>query len=726
MIMLEKQNLLLLYSVITFISIDLSLGKHKPGRSHHRHRHQSDQPRRCIGGDKCDECAVGHVQTYQAIGPDHEVHTRYIPSNERPTCTPCGECFDNWERILEDLDRNTTRRVEEAEKVKITGAAGAYTARFHGMEESIAEVNDIISRSSLKNEELEQFTESITSLEDDLEGTGERSKRLGASLAETGRTIMQGNFNLTQLRQEADRLQRRADNMKDKATKLQEANVAGALKLTGAAAERSEQAAVQVEMITGQSGVLHKSDKTRGATEVLLKGSLQQGIANTTNTNIADLAKVNAEIRRLEERIPELNKAVCDGDTSVEEPCDQLCGGAGCNKCGDVSCGEGALTKAQDAVTDAKEAEKILREKNIRAEEALNSITSVHNTVLEAKEMAQVAFDRANDAKNRSQGESDRVDDLTKKINDFLGGDHATPEQVKAVAQQCLNSQMTMDANQIKTLAAQINAATASVTNVQRINDETRDPLAKAQELKHRANQAKRLAAAQLISAQNVTKSLGDAEDAQSDAEAAVQAAMKDIQDARKDLAFIESEMQDAATISNITFTETRDLMEKQKSLQTAYISNENQVKKAQTAAEEAKIQATKANADLYALNSKYRTVSETLTGKEANIGSAKDQALGLQRRANALSNSASQKLDDLLYMEKQYEDNQKELETLSSTLTKMNCNMQLHLKVIQSKSAWYTGCTPPTTWIHEENCNCDQPDQPDPICIMGPLFDPL
>lgn len=32
--------------------------------------------------------------------------------------------------------------------------------------------------------------------------------------------------------------------------------------------------------------------------------------------------------------------------------------------------------------------------------------------------------------------------------------------------------------------------------------------------------------------------------------------------------------------------------------------------------------------------------------------------------------------------MEKQYEDNQKELETLSSTLTEMNCQMQIHLKV--------------------------------------------
>ena len=52
-----------------------------------------------IGGEKCDECDVGHVQNRQ-IGPDHEVQTRLIPYGERPNCVPCGECFNNWKRIL--------------------------------------------------------------------------------------------------------------------------------------------------------------------------------------------------------------------------------------------------------------------------------------------------------------------------------------------------------------------------------------------------------------------------------------------------------------------------------------------------------------------------------------------------------------------------------------------------------------------------------------------------
>ena len=59
------------------------------------------------------------------------------------------------------LQANTTLRVEEAEKVKITGAAGAYTAAFENMESQISEVNKIIDRSSHKNEELASFSQEI-------------------------------------------------------------------------------------------------------------------------------------------------------------------------------------------------------------------------------------------------------------------------------------------------------------------------------------------------------------------------------------------------------------------------------------------------------------------------------------------------------------------------------------------------------------------------------------
>lgn len=97
---------------------------------------------------------------------------------------------------------------------------------------------------------------------------------------------------------------------------------------------------------------------------------------------------------------------MCDGETSREEPCDDLCGGAGCGKCGDVSCGEGALTKSQDALKDAQDAEDLLKQKDLEAEEALNKINTVHNSVQRAAQLADEAKRAAEDAQTRWEEES--------------------------------------------------------------------------------------------------------------------------------------------------------------------------------------------------------------------------------------------------------------------------------------------------------------------------------
>lgn len=40
-----------------------------------------------IGGYRCDKCDRGYYGT-------------------APTCSPCGECFENWDRIVQDLKSN--------------------------------------------------------------------------------------------------------------------------------------------------------------------------------------------------------------------------------------------------------------------------------------------------------------------------------------------------------------------------------------------------------------------------------------------------------------------------------------------------------------------------------------------------------------------------------------------------------------------------------------------
>lgn len=51
---------------------------------------------------------------------------------------------------------------------------------------------------------------------------------------------------------------------------------------------------------------------------------------------------------------------VCDGEG---DPCDALCGGAGCNRCGGISCDDGAVTKASNALSVAEDAAAILTDR---------------------------------------------------------------------------------------------------------------------------------------------------------------------------------------------------------------------------------------------------------------------------------------------------------------------------------------------------------------------------
>ena len=220
------------------------------------------------------------------------------------------------------------------------------------------------------------------------------------------------------------------------------------------------------------------------------------------------------------------------------------------------------------------------------------------------------------------------------------------------------------------------------MTDVDKINAETAEPLMKAEELKRNAMEAKKEAEDKLETAQKVVKSLTDSEDAQNIAEAAIQSAQSDIAAARRDLGKIETEMEVATELSTDTFSKTEELLRRQKALQTVYIANENHVKSAQEAAESAMNKAKKASEDLYTLNSDFFQVSESLEQKVGKIGSAKDRALDLHNRANKLANSASSKLAKLLDMEKEYEENQRQLDTLSEQLTELNCKMQIHLTV--------------------------------------------
>ena len=134
--------------------------------------------------------------------------------------------------------------------------------------------------------------------------------------------------------------------------------------------------------------------------------------------------------------------------------------------------------------------------------------------------------------------------------------------------------------------------------------------------------------------------------------------------------------MDEAILSSDRSVSDVRDLSARQQSLQTGFIMNENRVNSARDAAVAAKDlvkvtlysyyhyqrkilkflkknisnypQASSANAELYQLNSEFKNVSSSLDVKTNDIGRAKDLAVDLQRRANELATSASNKMANI------------------------------------------------------------------------------
>ena len=107
-----------------------------------------------------------------------------------------------------------------------------------------------------------------------------------------------------------------------KFSSLQESNVEGALTLTKEALKKSQDAKQKVEMVSLANGLLTNSETQRKATERLMDKT-RTDYTSTQSENQGTLDNIITQIEHLEEKIPGLSKQVCDGETSVEEPCDR-------------------------------------------------------------------------------------------------------------------------------------------------------------------------------------------------------------------------------------------------------------------------------------------------------------------------------------------------------------------------------------------------------------------
>ncbi|XP_042225500.1 laminin subunit beta-1-like isoform X3 [Homarus americanus] len=620
-----------------------------------------------IGGNKCDECARGFT-------------------GRAPYCQPCGECFDNWDLILKELKERTESLIHAAGEIKQTGATGAYSHEFESMEEKIDDVRDILLSANMTSDSLVSLEDVIAQLSANLSSAAADLQGLEQGVDNTTQRISLATNALADLRLQAEELRNQAGDQKEEATKLQEANVEGALNLTRHAGERSRAAQERVEFTRV---IVSESERNRRRTENLLLHAGDR-FNRTQDENEANLASLSELLDDMDDGMPDLNEQVCDrrGD-----PCDTYCGGAGCGKCGGLSCNDGLVNIAETALKFADDAEETLKKKEASADELLRGVSGAKRQSDIAFDLAKMAFSMTFEARNMTDSYKAAISRLIEEIQEYFSTPGAKPKEIRIIAEEVLGLDISLKPEQITDLAERITLTIESLTNIDAIIDATRNDLASAVELKERADQAKKKAEETLNVAERVVEALDEAGVAQDAAEEAVMKASNDIDITQTHLTQIASETSDAQVKANSSLKEVQRLEDRVEEVKLQYKINQRHLEDTTNVVSQAALKSQRAANDARQLEDKYLTVEESLVLKSKAAEDARRRAEDLKKRANKLASEAFSKLDTLNEIEEAFQSNEQILENYEEEIRRMEISMVEYHEYILKKTEFYATC---------------------------------
>ncbi|GLV46313.1 LanB1 [Carabus blaptoides fortunei] len=550
-----------------------------------------------IGGGKCDTCARGYL-------------------GEAPHCSPCGECFDNWDRILNNRHQQTLDIIDKARKMKKVGATG--------------EIN------------LKQIT-------------------------------------LNDLKNKEDTVRNITNQLKNNATILQQANVLGALELIQVAKQKSMQAADEVNKA---KRILDEADRQCRSSELTVNRTIKGFLETNGDINMA-LEKLQTTLDENNEKIPIVNNQICD---KMGNPCDSLCGGADCGFCGGVSCEEGAMKKAENALYAVNTAEIYLREKELKVDELLRAATQLKDDVNNAKDLANSAYDRALLANNNSNSSLENRNEKMVAMLEFLEKKEANPTDVITLTDEINQMNIKLEPEEITDLADKIKNTLQSLTNIDVIIKDTAPNLEKANVLKKSADEAKNNANGILTSANRIVEALTDAKNAQDKAESAIDKVKDDIKVAEKALTEIASESSVARSKANETAGKVETLQKNLKNLQENVLKNKlfaTEVgKSAKVVEEQAKSSEIQANM----LKEEYDKVNKTLVDKSSRSHSSRGRANELLQRALKLTINTNSTLNELQDIQSAHNKHETNLKELSDTIDELNGKLKDYLDEINKR----------------------------------------
>lgn len=620
-----------------------------------------------IGGYKCNECARGYIGQF-------------------PYCTPCGECFNNWDLILSALENATAETIQRAKEIKLIGATGAYTFEFNALDTKLQNIRDLLQNTTVSLQDIDILDREGGELKRKLTGSHQKLVETEENLEKIYSSLSLSAVELEALQNQSALVKKLSKELKENGIQLQESNIEGALNLTRNAFERT----LDLGVIKNEAeDYAANTDRNCKRVETLANKMKDESNAVTANDKIIN--EYREELSMLTGLVPELNNEVCD---KRGDPCDSLCGGAGCGACGGLSCERGALTRTEKALKIAKDTEQEIKTKKDQADQTIRSLFQAKVNASEAYQKSKSAHEDAERFLNRTNTNIKQGEQIIETLNAFMNNNTALPGESKNLAQKTLELDLTLDPLEIQNLGGKINDAVSSLKDVEKIIYNTKNDLERVNQLQAKANETKATANKILQTANLVVKNLDDADESQKKALDAIQQANGNIELAVKDLDQIDQETTEAEAPANTTAEQVEKLAKKMNGLQKNILKNELDAKEIKKEANKVKDAATGARNDANNLKTFSHAANQTLTDRANRSENARERAKLLLQRASVLTVDTIEKLRELQSMQDTYQDKNTVLQKLQDDIKPLNDELTLHLKNIQTQADRYRQCT--------------------------------
>lgn len=352
------------------------------------------------------------------------------------------------------------------------------------MEYKLQVIQQLLDNTSVSSNDIEYLENFVIDLRKDLTNSVERLNNSDKVLETIYSGINLAGVELDGMRNKSEQIKRDLTNLKENATKLQEANVEGALNLTRQAWDR----VTALDNLNAESEQINaNAERTCKRVEHMFMRSAQS-FDDIQAENELSLKEYNDQLNALSAKIPELNDQMCD---RRGEPCDSLCGGAGCGSCGGVSCDKGAYSKADRALENVKAAEKNIKEKEEVAENLVRALSQAKTNASDTYRKAQETLDLIQESFDNSSATILAGRNLITELTDTINNNTGSPTEILEITDKTLELELQLDPDEIQNLAEKIDKTVASLQNVESIIENTKQDLELVEDLKEAANNAK-------------------------------------------------------------------------------------------------------------------------------------------------------------------------------------------------------------------------------------------